>query len=330
MQAGSVSWPDLKSLAAAVQRVAQSFDWGSGAVTVVGREPNIYLSSYLSEIVTCRLDDGRHLLLFCKYSGAGHGDSGYGHWRGVGYEGDVYKYILKESALSAPKFYGACVDEVANSQWLFMEFVEGSERLSESINPVALFESARWIAKFHRRLEQPSLATRPAFLHCYDVEYLRGWSRRTLLAAVPLMPDISWLESLCAQFENEVPRLLSAAPTIVHGEFYPKNILVRNGVIYPVDWESAAIAAGEIDIACLTEGWAKDAVEVCKKEYCNLRWPNGGNKDFNRNFEISRLYVHFRWMGDVAHSMTDGERMESLDCLKADAAQIEWLRQRHI
>jgi len=32
-------------------------------------------------------------------------------------------------------------------------------------------------------------------------------------------------------------------------EFFPHNVLLRNGTVHPVDWEAAAIAPGELDLA---------------------------------------------------------------------------------
>jgi len=54
--------------------------------------------------------------------------------------------------------------------------------------------------------------------------------------------------------------LLTSPPTLIHGEFYAKTVLVRRGKLFMVDWESAAIGPGEVDLAALTEGkhWRGD------------------------------------------------------------------------
>ena len=52
---------------------------------------------------------------------------------------------------------------------------------------------------------------------------------------------------LCA-LEDEWLTILMAAPrTIIHGEFYVKTVMFRDQTIYILDWESTAIAAGEIE-----------------------------------------------------------------------------------
>jgi len=86
--------------------------------------------------------------------------------------------------------------------------------------------------------------------------------------------------------------------TIIHGEYYPKNVLYRDGIIYPVDWESAAIAAGEIDLACLTDRWPADTVRECERAYQQSRWPDGAPAAFAQRLAAARLYIHLRWLGD--------------------------------
>ena len=61
--------------------------------------------------------------------------------------------------------------------------------------------------------------------------------------------------AVCQRADEFIAQLLAAPRTMIHGEFYPGNILYEKGRICPVDWESAAIAAGELDLAALTEGW---------------------------------------------------------------------------
>jgi thiamine kinase-like enzyme len=105
------------------------------------------------------------------------------------------------------------------------------------------------------------------------------------------------LASVCQRFDDFVPWLLAAEPTIIHGEYYPENILLHRGVIHPVDWESAAVAAGEIDLAAVTEGWPLDVVHQCESAYRLARWPDGAPTNFQRTFDAARLYLGFRWLG---------------------------------
>ena len=96
--------------------------------------------------------------------------------------------------------------------------------------------------------------------------------------------------------------LKSAPPVLIHGEYYSSNILYRNEIVYPVDWESAAMAAGEIDLAALTERWPPEIVRQCELEYQRARWPEGSPADFERTLAVAKLYLHFRWLGDRPES----------------------------
>jgi Phosphotransferase enzyme family len=116
------------------------------------------------------------------------------------------------------------------------------------------------------------------------------------------------------RFEDVVPLLLDCPLTIIHGEYYPPNILWREEVIYPVDWESAAVAAGEIDLAALTEGWPPGFVEQCELEYQRARWPEGPPTGFERRLAAARLYLHFRWLGSETDRAPSLWRFEQLRC----------------
>lgn len=47
---------------------------------------------------------------------------------------------------------------------------------------------------------------------------------------------------------------------VIHGECYSENVVRRGEMIYLIDRESGTIAAGEIDLVTVTEGWAKELV----------------------------------------------------------------------
>ena len=106
-----------------------------------------------------------------------------------------------------------------------------------------------------------------------DIAFYLGWARQTASFASRSPSQFSWIVALCRRYEGHVDSLLSAEQTIVHGEFYPSNVLVKSEVVYPVDWESAAHAAGELDLAALIEGWSTQRAEPCILEYLSSRWP---------------------------------------------------------
>jgi thiamine kinase-like enzyme len=82
------------------------------------------------------------------------------------------------------------------------------------------------------------------------------------------------------------------------------NILLREGAVFLIDWESATLAPGEIDLAALTEGWDTKVVLACEREYCRGRWQSVV-KDFDRRMWAARLYWAFRWLGDRPSWMSE-------------------------
>lgn len=285
--------PNLQTLTVGLASVLRS------RVTILDRQPNPYASTFPSEIVTCRVDGGSKLLLFCKYAAGGHSDNVYGHRGGVAYEAAVYRHLLQPSQVSTPTLYGTYTDISTGDSWLVLEYLEKNLRLSmvtETAAPMSL--AARWIGQFHRVGEERLSHVSMPFLIRYNAEYYLGWVRRTLQFAGHLRQRFPWLKTLCEQSEKFISLLSTSSLAVIHGEYYPKNILFRGGTVYPVDWESGAVAAGEIDLAALTENWGGQITRQCELEYQRVRWPEGAPADFGRKMHAARLYLHFRWLGD--------------------------------
>src|SRR5688572_23632376 len=74
-------------------------------VEMVNRKPFDYSSTFPAEIISCRLNNGQIISLFCKYSGT-HTQYSYGHRGGVVYETKIYKEVLNQTPLTSALFYG--------------------------------------------------------------------------------------------------------------------------------------------------------------------------------------------------------------------------------
>lgn len=298
--------PNLRTLTVGLTSVLRSHGSTNNQVTILGREFNIYASSFPSEIVTCRVDDGSELRLFCKYAAA-HNHNAYGHRGGVAYEAAVYRHLLRPSQASTATFYGSYTDRSTGATWLILEHLDKTLRVSHTPEPAdSMNAAARWIGRFHSITKERFSHAPMPFVNRYDAEYYLGWARRTSLFAGHWHQHYPCLTSLCERFEELALLLLSAPPLLIHGEYYSSNILFRNEIVYPVDWESAAIAAGEIDLASLTEGWPVEIVRQCEREYQLARWPEGSPAEFEQTLTAARLYLHFRWLGDRPGSTTAG------------------------
>jgi hypothetical protein len=321
VQASLSQFPDLQNLTAGLTSVFRSTGRIDTQVTIVEREPNIYASTFPSEIVTCLFDDGSKLRLFCKYE-AGHFQSSHGHRGGIAYEASVYRHLLQPLGVSVSTFYGAYTDVMAADTWLILEYLENSISVKKLPGAAAMGLAARWIGQFHAVNEARLSGTPRPCLNTYDVEYYRGWARRTSLSAGPLHDRFPWLRTLCAGVERFAAPLLEAPPTVIHGEYYPHTVLLRGGRVYPVDWESAAIGAGEIDLASLTEDWPADIARQLERDYQQARWPAGAPAGFARTLAAARLYLHLRWLGDRPSWTTHESHLWRFEQLRAAGEQL--------
>jgi|ERR1051326_121064 hypothetical protein len=292
-------FPDRTALAAGLTAVFSGNGNDHGRLERMRRLANAYASTFPSEIVRCDFQDGTKLRVLCKHQTGSHYD-GHGHWGGLEYEAMIYREILQGSSFSAPKFYGALAEN--NHSLLVIEYLTQAMRINKLAQPAAMGAAARWIGRFHA---EHGCNQRPG-LKRYDAEYYVGWARRTFLFAAPLRRRFTWLRRLCDRFAGLIESLLATPQTIIHGEYQPHNILSRQGIVYPLDWQSAAIAAGEIDLVGLLDGdWPDDLISHCETEYQNARWPGGAPANFEQALRVARVYWPLRWLGDLPEITTD-------------------------
>jgi Phosphotransferase enzyme family len=286
--------PDTATLQA---RLAEALE--CTAVRVIERRPNPYSTTFPSEIAKLELADRAMLHAFLKYESGGSNGS-HGHRGGVPYEARVNRLLLRPLGVSVPEFYGFYADEQGGMSLLATEFMAGSIAVNKSSSTAGMERAAEWIGHFHARGEK-LLAGRPfPGLTQYDRAYYVGWSRRAEQATVEAGISAEWLQKAFAGFRQSVDCLLSMPASPIHGEYYPHNVLVHDGRIRPIDWESAAVAIGEIDLAALTERWPAETVERCGRAYEQARWPRGAPTEWGRRLRLAQLYLHFRWIASRA------------------------------
>ncbi len=293
-----LEFPSLQMLGRGLELAIKGNGATASRVRIQNRESAPFLCSYPSELVSCRFDDGSVRRLYCKY-GEAEPETSPNHRHGVGYEARVYRHVLQPLKASTARYYGAHTDSRTGKIWLFLEYLEESSPVNHAPDPASLVVSAaHWIGKFHAANELDTTRAPISSLRTYDAEYYRGWSGRTLQFSGDLHRKYPWLEIVCRQFEDSVSLFLSKPAAVIHGEYESDNLLVRDAIIYPVDWESSAIAAGEIDLASLTWDWPHATVRACELEYQQARWPQGAPAEFQQRLGIARMYLLFRWLGD--------------------------------
>jgi thiamine kinase-like enzyme len=283
--------PSFESLSFHMQKLFT--DKGFSDVKVLSRQAATS-TTFPTEIIECEVD-GQKKLVFCKYQN-GLDANNHGHRGAVPYESMVYQEIISQTPLSHVPFHGTCSLPGKNEMWMVLDYLENAATASHVKN--GMEKAASWIAKFHRHHQfnsNPKLTR-------YNQAYYYVWLIKMQHAFETLYLKFPWLPTIIEYYKNNISCLFdSPASTVIHGEYYTLNILIQDGVVYPVDWESAAIAAGEIDLASLIDGWDKENTIKFIGLYTSTRWPDGNFSydDFIKRLSVAQMYFHFRWLAAI-------------------------------
>lgn len=283
-----------------------------------------YSTSFALEALDVTLDNGDRLELVFKDLGpaslieeasAIRPHDFYHPLREIG----VYQGILAGRGFGTPVCYAAAADERIGRYWLFLERVPGA-RLCHVGDFAAWEAAARWLARFHASHADDG-ASRPISdgvpLLRYDEAFYRAWparGRRHLAGRVDVAPDARRaLDRITDRYDAVIDRLMQLGPTLIHGEFYGSNILVReasarlrSGSICPIDWEMAGIGPGLIDLAALTAGgWTAIQREAMASAYrsamADAGRPAPPLPQLLDSLNWCRLHSAIQWLGWAAH-----------------------------
>lgn len=281
--------PGDDDLATALRRLLPA----SGA-TVAARRPNAYTSSSRSEIVTIRTDDGGRLELLVKYD-RGRPDPLPSCRHGIEYCARVYQTVVAAAPLRHLVPLGTIRLGPAALPALVLEHLDGALRVGEAPEVSGILAAAEWCGCFHRWAEPRRDEVELAFLARYDAVFYRSWADAALRHAADAAASAPWLRSVCTASRDLADVLAAVPPTIIHGEMSPQNVLWLKGEIYPIDWESAAIGPGEIDLAALLFGWPEETVGRCIEAYWEAR-QTPPPADFSDRWTAATLYTALRWL----------------------------------
>jgi aminoglycoside phosphotransferase (APT) family kinase protein len=288
-------------------------------VDVIDSEPNAFRSTFPSEIVRCLFDDGqeRRLLVKRYVPGLHRGDR---YWEGGPYEARIYDEILAAHDLDTPVHFGSWSDPRTGDTFLALEYVEGW-RLSLS-EPRWMIDAARWLGRLHR--DATATAEGQPGIRRYDAPFFEGRSRDALASVRGKYPDATWIASLVRRFDTDmVPRLLGSEPVFIHGEPYPANVIISDGRIRTVDWQSAAIGPWPVDLACLTDGrWPAEVIEASVAAYAEERWPSGAPASFHDELDAARVYWSMRWLGADVDATTASKHPRYVERLRVSAERL--------
>ena len=279
-------------------------------VAEVRRAPALYHSSHRLEDVTVRLDDGTSLQLVLKPLGPG----------ALLDDADVVKPkflydpmrepaaydLLAASGISVPRYVGFGREGAGGHFFLLLEKAPGVP-LWQVGEPEAWREAARWLGTMHSRLMHAPGLRKVGPLLCYDRTFFDVWPRRVMeLTAGDSACDDRFrtLGRIVDHYSRVVERLVRIPTTMVHGEYYPSNILIDSAGtaprVLPVDWEMAGVGPGLLDLADLAAGtWTDAERESMVRSYTavldsGLAPPP---EEFDTALDACRLHKAIQWLG---------------------------------
>ena len=295
---------------------------GPFRVTIVERKRHPRAVRSLSEIVICRIDGARTRGFFVRYAGTvDHQDPGYS--KGPEYEAAVYRHVLDPLGLSTQRAYSEDTNE-PTSRWLVLEYVEGDRPCQVLNQTAAMATAAAWIGRFHAVNEARVETLELRFLDRTTVGDYRRWARRTFdFARTRVEPD-SRLTTLSHRYDRVAELLAAQPPTVIHGDYYTDNILLRDGAgdVCPLDWEDAVVGVGFLDLASLTNGWHDEVISACEEAYLRARWPAGPPANHRVVLGAARVHLLCRLLGE-AQGWPDADLWSWwLDLLRTAAADL--------
>jgi aminoglycoside phosphotransferase (APT) family kinase protein len=216
----------------------------------------------------------------------------------------VYEQLLENHRLSTPRLYACDVNPRAGRYWLFLERVPGMQ-LRWAVEPSAWHRAAAWLARAHTAL-RPNAKGDTAALVTHDPRYYRRWLRRAQIFTDRDDRDRrSRLAWVARHHHRAIEILAGLPPTVIHGEFYPSNILVDestpDGRISVIDWEMAALGPAVIDLAALTGGGMtvadRESIVRSYVEAATTEPPDGGESVGGEALTCARLQFAIQWLG---------------------------------
>jgi len=253
--------------------VTRSLDAALARLGVVERRaPYAYATSWPLEEVSLRRADGSRLRLIVKRFDRGGSAGKPAFVCDPGREIAAYALLAGAQRAFAPRCYASGRD------WLALEKLAGAE-LWQHGDAQAWHAAARWAARLHRAYA--GLEPAPRLLH-HDPRLHRRWLARARAAHGRA------LERLRAPARAAIERLAALPRTLIHGELYPSNVIVRGRRAVAVDWEMAAVGPAVIDLAALATGWGP-------RERAAILAAAGGAHA--ADLAAARLVLALQWLG---------------------------------
>jgi hypothetical protein len=238
----------------------------------------------------------------------------------------MYEQVLASLPIAALTFYGAVEEDGSSFDWMFLEDA-GDEAPVTSSDTQRLLVS-RWLAYLHvYGADTSAAASLPERGPDAYLQHLRtacdniaaGSNETALHGEYKAM-----LESVLAKcglvearWDKVAELCRGLPPTLVHGDFVPKNIRLRRGpesvAVLPLDWEMAGWGVPAADLAECPDLDAYLAV-------ARTAWPLLDATEINR---VARAGTLFRLLAAMHWSSTRLPREKALAQLRFYGQQLE-------
>ena len=280
------------------------------------RRRSTYSSSYTIENIEVELQGGKRLSLVFKDLSSDAMLDEAKHVRPLFLyspkrEIETYRSLLDSEQLGTPVFYGAVERPEIGRYCIFLERVDGP--LLWQVGRLEQWENtARWLARFHERWSENLDRARglcPSVLQLDQAHCTLWIDRASRLRAKGTNSGAAAANAgfrrIQATFHQVVEKLMSLPKTLIHGEFYPSNIIIRaddqGGRVCPIDWEATAIGPGMLDVAALTSGdWSPDQKKRLVMAYREGIKDPGSLDEMMISVEYCQLYLAVQWLGWAA------------------------------
>lgn len=301
--------PSRRALRRGLEEVFTAEISRRGPLRIAARRENPRSSTYVADVVLVRFADGSSERVLCKFAHGASLTPPTPH-RGLAFEAAVYRDVLRDVPLPLPRFWGGFTDSETGDYVLVMQFYPDALTAAQAPNDRGVHALVDWMAAFHEWGAARSADPDWGFLPRLDAVVHESWLAHTLAMAGSSAHEHPWLERAATAYRDRIPLLVAASRTLIHGEFTTRNGLWTAGLVLPIDWETAAIGPGEVDLAVFTYDWHPDDLREIEARYVQARWRGSPPPGFAETLLAARVYVAFHWLfGDATEC--DAERVRA-------------------
>ncbi len=280
------------------------------------RRPSPYRSSFAIEELDLTLDDGRQLPLIWKDASRRALSADAVNAKPLFLhnplrEIDVYRLILGGNSLGTPRCCGTVIDPARDRYWLFLERINGLELTR--IGDFSVWQDvSRWLARFHFHCAaNPPSPDARRHLVIQDRGHMKQWIGRAIEFLAQRQPavfasDVRCIDGLAERYDRVVDRLVELPTSVIHGDFFPSNVLIDRSAstmrICAIDWEMAGIGPCGLDLAALVAGrWTDEQRRALALAYWDesttLNSTLTGRDEFLTDLECCRLHLAVQMLG---------------------------------